>query len=300
MGNYFDADNVSHGFLRDADGAFTTFDAPDAARSQVRTSSNDPFGINTNGAITGWYVDDGRCESRLRARQAWRHRYVRRSGRGPSVFVFGIAPNGAVTGYFCDRATWFTASREGRKLASRHRRRAGAGYAAEIVAKSKRARGGASMGWETLPAVGPLLRRRPRLCSFSISQAACLVASLSETKFIGGAARKTGREQIRRCVRDIIVVWSGRCRLVISISDRCCILGLSLESDLSKGNSLGGAAAASASLCRWPPESASGLQSNRTRSGNARTASTTRFLISALGKFCHFEGRNLARLRDLT
>ena len=30
MGNYFDADNLSHGFLLDKNGVFTTFDAPDA------------------------------------------------------------------------------------------------------------------------------------------------------------------------------------------------------------------------------------------------------------------------------
>src|SRR6266536_2054718 len=53
MGNYFDADNLSHGFLRDRNGAFTTFNAPGAGNVQ----GTYPFGINTNGAITGWYVD---------------------------------------------------------------------------------------------------------------------------------------------------------------------------------------------------------------------------------------------------
>lgn len=95
------------------------------------------------------------------------------------------------------------------------------------------------------------------------------------------------------CVTWIIVVWSCWCRLVISIQIRARILGLSLESDLSKGNSLGWRRVVrpSASLCRWPPESASGLRSSRDSIREMPTASTTRFLISALGKFCHFEGK---------
>ena len=58
MGDYFDADNVSHGFLMNKDGAFTTFDAPDAGNVPGSDQGTYPFGINTNGAITGWYVDE--------------------------------------------------------------------------------------------------------------------------------------------------------------------------------------------------------------------------------------------------
>ena len=68
MGNYLDADNLSHGFLRNRDGTFTTFDAPGAGHVPGSDDGTYPFGINTNGAITGWYVDDARCESRLCAR----------------------------------------------------------------------------------------------------------------------------------------------------------------------------------------------------------------------------------------
>ena len=53
-----DADNLSHGFLQDSNGAFTTFDAPDAGHVPGSDDGTLPFGINTNGAITGWYVDD--------------------------------------------------------------------------------------------------------------------------------------------------------------------------------------------------------------------------------------------------
>ena len=96
---------MSHGFLRDADGAFNTFDAPDAGHVPGSDDGTYPFGINTNGAITGWYVDDADVN----------HGFVRDKhgasvefdvpGAGDGVFVFGIAPNGAVTGYFWDANT---------------------------------------------------------------------------------------------------------------------------------------------------------------------------------------------------
>ena len=53
MGNYFDADNLSHGFLMERNGVFTTFDAPDAGNVPGSFQGTYPFGINTNGAITG-------------------------------------------------------------------------------------------------------------------------------------------------------------------------------------------------------------------------------------------------------
>jgi hypothetical protein len=106
MGNYFDADNLSHGFLRDRNGAFTTFDAPDAGNVPDSFQGTYPFGINTNGAITGWYVDEANVN----------HGFVRDKhgalvefdvpGAGTGPFqgpnVYSIAPNGAVTGFFFD------------------------------------------------------------------------------------------------------------------------------------------------------------------------------------------------------
>jgi hypothetical protein len=102
MGNYVDADNLSHGFLMDRNGAFTTFDAPDAGHVPGVDDGTYPFGINANGAITGWYVDDSDAN----------HGFVRDKhgaivefdvpGAGAGVFVWSIAPNGAVTGYFWD------------------------------------------------------------------------------------------------------------------------------------------------------------------------------------------------------
>ena len=65
-----------------------------------------PFGINANGAITGWYVDEANVS----------HGFVRNKhgelvefdvpGAGTGPFqgpnVYSIAPNGSVTGFFFD------------------------------------------------------------------------------------------------------------------------------------------------------------------------------------------------------
>jgi hypothetical protein len=55
-GEFFDANNVMHGFFRSADGAFATFNAPDAgtgAFQGTRPSTN-----NAEGTVAGWYVDE--------------------------------------------------------------------------------------------------------------------------------------------------------------------------------------------------------------------------------------------------
>ena len=104
MGVYIDADDVSHGFLLDKNGAFTTFDAPDAGNVQAPSKGTYPWGINTNGEITGYYVDGTNVN----------HGFVRdKHGAIVEFDVPGaanmaarvwssIAPNGAVTGFFFD------------------------------------------------------------------------------------------------------------------------------------------------------------------------------------------------------
>src|SRR5207249_4679597 len=54
-GWYTDSALVSHGFLRDRNGAFTTFDAPGAPGAGPGTL---PFAISPDGEITGFY-DNG-------------------------------------------------------------------------------------------------------------------------------------------------------------------------------------------------------------------------------------------------
>src|SRR5215470_11323354 len=55
-GTSVDASDVSHGILRASDGIMTTFDAPGAGTGPFQGTFT--IGINTNGVITGWYVDE--------------------------------------------------------------------------------------------------------------------------------------------------------------------------------------------------------------------------------------------------
>jgi hypothetical protein len=106
MGNYYDADNLSHGFVMDKHGAFTTFDAPDAGNVPGSLQGTYPFGINTSGAITGWYVDEANVNHGfVRDRHGALVEFdVPGAGTGPfqGVNAYSIAPNGAVAGFYLD------------------------------------------------------------------------------------------------------------------------------------------------------------------------------------------------------
>lgn len=54
-GEYLDASNVYHGFLRSPHGTITTFDAPGAGTGA--SQGTQPFSMNPRGAITGYYTD---------------------------------------------------------------------------------------------------------------------------------------------------------------------------------------------------------------------------------------------------
>ena len=54
-GQYIDANNVSHGFVRSPDGSITTFDAPGAGTGPGQGTL--PFSLNPRGEITGVYTD---------------------------------------------------------------------------------------------------------------------------------------------------------------------------------------------------------------------------------------------------
>jgi hypothetical protein len=97
-------DSLSHGFLLDKNSVFTTFDAPSAGTGPGQGTF--PFGINSNGAITGWYIDGadvnhGFVRDRVGAFVEFD---VPGAGTGPGqgAIVFGIAPSGAVTGSYLD------------------------------------------------------------------------------------------------------------------------------------------------------------------------------------------------------
>jgi len=98
-GYYGDASGVSHGFVRDTHGKFTTFDAPGAARTLAGS-------INNGGAVAGRYVDINFVH----------HGFVRDSygnlatldapgagnGLDSGTWVQSINEEGAVTGYYLD------------------------------------------------------------------------------------------------------------------------------------------------------------------------------------------------------
>jgi len=59
VGTYRDGNLVRHGYLRQADGAFVSFDDPQAAQLPLSTTDlgTNPRGINANGAVVGFYAD---------------------------------------------------------------------------------------------------------------------------------------------------------------------------------------------------------------------------------------------------
>jgi len=56
-GDYTDAHNVTHGFVRSPSGKFTTFDAPGARSVEGAFEGTLPCSINNEGTITGNYMD---------------------------------------------------------------------------------------------------------------------------------------------------------------------------------------------------------------------------------------------------
>ena len=103
-GIYSDANSVNHGFLRNPNGKFTTFDAPGAGTDSYEGTgcfSDCPVSLNDAGAITGIYIDANFVY----------HGYLR-SPEGKivtvdpagSIFTFpgGINDLGSITGYYVD------------------------------------------------------------------------------------------------------------------------------------------------------------------------------------------------------
>ena len=55
MGQYVEANNVNHGFVRATDGKITTFNAPGACTGAGQGTI--PLTNNRKGAIAGWFID---------------------------------------------------------------------------------------------------------------------------------------------------------------------------------------------------------------------------------------------------
>jgi hypothetical protein len=54
-GPYIDSNSVSHGFIRNPNGAISTFDAPAAGTGNGQGTI--PGGLNFEGDISGYYID---------------------------------------------------------------------------------------------------------------------------------------------------------------------------------------------------------------------------------------------------
>lgn len=101
---YVDANNVIHGFVRDPEGRFTTFDVPGAGTGAFQGTgcfSDCPVSLNNRGALTGVYVDANYVQ----------HGYLRNPDgkittidpRGATVTLpYSINDSGAITGYYLD------------------------------------------------------------------------------------------------------------------------------------------------------------------------------------------------------
>jgi uncharacterized membrane protein len=59
VGTYRDANLVRHGYLRQPDGTFISFDDPEAAQLPLSTTDDgtNPRSINANGVVVGFYAD---------------------------------------------------------------------------------------------------------------------------------------------------------------------------------------------------------------------------------------------------
>ena len=108
MGQYVDASNVPHGFVRDANGAITTFDVPGAGTGAFQgTLVFGPSGaISAAGTILGNYIDASYAV----------HGFVRApngaitsfdapgagTGPGQGTFPASFNPAGAIVGSYVD------------------------------------------------------------------------------------------------------------------------------------------------------------------------------------------------------
>jgi hypothetical protein len=107
VGYYVDASNVNHGFLRNRDGSFITFDAPGAGTGLGQGTSG--LDVNPGGLIAGWYADSsGVYHAFLRATDGRFTTFdAPGAGTGPGqgtymTFGNGLTPSGEVSGNYLD------------------------------------------------------------------------------------------------------------------------------------------------------------------------------------------------------
>src|SRR6266536_477518 len=105
-GYYTDSAFVSHGFLRDRNGGFTTFDAPGAGTGAGQGTCS--FAISPAGEITGYYFDGTNAtHGFLRHQNGVITTFdVPGSGTGPfqGTYGGGFTPDGTIMGVYVDAA----------------------------------------------------------------------------------------------------------------------------------------------------------------------------------------------------
>jgi hypothetical protein len=101
-GDYFDADNLIHSFLRTPDGAVNTFDPPGATCGvSTQNACSRPAGINPAGVITGGYSENNGFHGFLRAPNGTFTTFDPPGGSAPNFTIpSGINPAGTVAGSY--------------------------------------------------------------------------------------------------------------------------------------------------------------------------------------------------------
>ena len=108
-GVYFDSNGVNHGYVRNKQGAITTFDVPAAGTGAFQGTL--PESINPSGAITGQYLDaSGVNHGFLRDKHGVITTFDARgagTGAGQGTFPRTNNPSDAITGYYMDANSAF-------------------------------------------------------------------------------------------------------------------------------------------------------------------------------------------------
>jgi hypothetical protein len=101
-GFYVDAQRVAHGYVRAPDGAITTFDVPGAGATPGSFQGTLSAAINSDGAITGAYVDAGDVyHGFLRAANGAITKFDV-PGATQGTVPGSINPVGSIVGYYTD------------------------------------------------------------------------------------------------------------------------------------------------------------------------------------------------------
>jgi len=106
-GYYNDANLVSHGFLRSADGKFTIFDAPGADINPADQAGTLVSGINGVGAVSGYYADSQFVVHGFLRTPDGKFTSFDPPGSTLTVPVGPLNLEGAIVGYYLDSSSLF-------------------------------------------------------------------------------------------------------------------------------------------------------------------------------------------------